>query len=166
MKRKIWLTVTLTVFLGSCSVSSLDRDPAAMKESVEKVCSIARTQLENDSKFSQIEIKQCEIQTNDDGDAGFVLAFNDYLEWGLLESQTLEDIVYTIPLGLLAISFAKSGVDPLVFDRLLIVANDADQTVYDIKPNDLRDVLVIEDEAEGRQALIDLRSKMEITSLG
>jgi len=165
VKKNIWLSVALTLFLVSCSVSSVDTDPAVVKESVEKVCLTARTELESDSKFSQIVIKQCEMQTNNDGETGFILGLNNYLEWGLLESQTVEDIIYTIPLGLLAMSFAKSGVDPLLFDRLLFVSNDADQTVYDIKPGDLREVLVIEDEAEGKQALIDLRGKMEITSL-
>ena len=164
--KKIFLSVLVATFLmTACATSSATSDLAVGQELAAKICVDARAQLQTEAEFSQIVIKQCEAQTNDDGEVGFVLALNDYLEWGLVETKSLDDILYTIPLGLLAIAFAKSRVEPGVFDRLLIYLNEPNQTVYDIKPKDLREILVIEDEAEAKQALKDLRTKMEITSI-
>ena len=164
--KKIFLPVAVATFLmTSCATSNAESNLAEAQESAAKVCLDARAQLQTESDLSQIVIKQCEAQTNDEGEVGFVLALNDYLEWGLLETKSVEDIVFTIPLGLLAIAFAKSGVEPGVFDRILFFSNDTSQTVYDINPKDLREVLAVEGEAEAKQALKDLRSKMEITSI-
>ncbi len=164
--KKLFLPVVVATFLmTSCAASNAESDLAGAQESAAKVCLDARAQLQTESDLSQIVIKQCEAQTNDAGEVGFVLALNDYLEWGLLETKSLEDMIFTIPLGLLAIAFAKSGVEPGVFDRILFFSNDTSQTVYDIDPKDLREVLTVEGEAEAKQALKNLRSKMEITSV-
>jgi hypothetical protein len=163
LKKIIGPVLVITLMMASCTTSSVGSSPATAKESAELVCENANTQLRTASDMSLVVIKQCEVQTTDAGEVGFVLAFNDYMEWGLLETKSVEDIIYTIPLGLLAYAFAKSGVDPEVFDRLLVVLNGSDQSVYAIDPKDLRDILLIEDEAEARQALKDLRDKMVIT---
>ena len=151
--------------MTACATSSATSDLAVAQELGVKVCSSAESQLRTASDLTQVLIKQCEVQTNDSEDVAFILALNDYLEWGVLETKSVEDIIFTIPLGLVAYAFAKSGVEPEVFNRVLVVLNDSSQTVYDIKPKDLREILVIEDEAEAKQALKDLRTKMEITSI-
>ena len=165
MKKRFLPVVVAAFLMTSCATSNAESDLARAQEAAAKVCLDARAQLQTESDLSRIVIKQCEAQTNDEGEVGFVLALNDYLEWGLVGTKSLEDMIFTIPLGLLAISFAKSGVEPGVFDRLLFFSNDTSQTVYDINPKDLREVLTVKGEADAKQALKDLRSKMEITSI-
>ncbi len=165
MKKMILPVVVATLLMTSCSTSNAESDIGTAKELAAKVCSNAESQLRTASDLSQVQIKQCEVQTNDSGEIAFILALNDYLEWGVLETKSVEDIIYTVPLGLVAYAFAKSGVEPEVFNDVLVVLNDSSQTVYDIKPKDLRDVLAVKDEAGAKQALKDLRSKMEITSI-
>lgn len=164
--KKMLLIGLVTVFLISgCTADSAAVDPLVAELYAKRVCSSAESQLRTASDLDQVVIKQCEAQTDESGAIGLVLGLNDYLEWGVIETRSVEDIVFTIPLALVTYAFAKSGIEPEVFDRVLVALNDPDQTVYDIKPEDLREILVIQDEAEAKQALKDLRTKIGITSL-
>ena len=164
--RKIFLPGLVAAFLiAGCTTNIAEVDFSAAENLAAKVCSSAESELRTANDLTQVLIKQCEVQKNDSGDIAFILALNDYLEWGVLETKSVEDIIYTIPLGLVTYAFAKSGVEPESFNRVLVVLNDSSKTVYDIKPKDLRAILVIENEAEAKQALKDLRTKMEVTSI-
>ena len=165
MKKMFLPCLAATFLITGCTSSNAASDRFTAEELAVRVCSSAESQLRTASELTQVVIKQCEVQSDESGDVAFILALNDYLEWGVLDTKSVEDLIFTIPLGLVSYAFAKSGVEPEVFSHVLVVLNDLNQTVYDIKPKDLRDILVIEDEAEARQALKDLRTKMEITSL-
>jgi hypothetical protein len=90
----------------------------------------------------------------------------DYTEWvdGLLVDWPIEEALFDIPLGLIVYSFAKSGVTPLTFDSVIVAFRDANQTVYEISPQDLTDVLKAQTEEEARALLTRLQDKIQITT--
>jgi len=130
------------------------------------VCSEAQFQLGSIAGGEDIELLTCEAQTNSAGEVAMVLVLNDIVEWeSLFMSQPVEELMFTVPLGLLAYAFAGSDSDPLTFDVILMAFRDPYQTVYEISPPDLRDVLGAQTENDASNALLELRKKIQISSL-
>jgi hypothetical protein len=132
--------------------------------SAEKVCDEARQQLTTLVGGSEILLLNCEATTAVSSTA-LVFELNSYVEWTiLLQSQPMEDVIFTVPLSLVAYSFGGSGVAPSTFDSIIVVFGDANQTVYEIIPQDLTDVLKAQTMEEARALLVILRDKILITA--
>jgi hypothetical protein len=130
-----------------------------------KVCDEATRQLTTIPGGSGIQIRQCSAQS-DSGYVGWVLALNDYVEWSeLTATRSMEEVIFRIPLGLVAYAFAGSDVEPETFDQILIVFNDIDQTVYDFPAAEITDVLTAQTQDEATAKLISLQSRMRITTI-
>jgi cyclophilin family peptidyl-prolyl cis-trans isomerase len=133
--------------------------------SAEKVCDEARRQLTTLDGGSEILLLNCEAMPATLSTA-MVFELNSYVEWSsLLQSQPMEDLIFTIPLSLVAYSFGGSGVVPSTFDSVIIVFHDDNQTVYEISPSDLIDVLDAQTAEDAQGAIFNLRDKIKITTL-
>lgn len=131
------------------------------------VCNEADLQIQSVTGGNEIVIEQCEAQDDSDGGQIFVLRLNDYTEWTtLISTSELKTVIFSIPLGLLAYSFAGADVSPTEFSAVLLVFSDINQTVYEINPKDLDQVLRAQTEDEAKAALEELSTKIKITSLG
>lgn len=150
------------------SPSNDDSGPSsAQVESASRICAEARRQLTTMAGGNEILLSTCEAQSDGAGNVGLVFVLNDYIEWtSLLATQSTEDLVFTVPLGLVAYAFGGSAEEPNTFDSILIMFKDAKQTVYDMTPADLDEVLKAQTREEADAALRTLRDRIRITSLG
>lgn len=131
------------------------------------VCNEADLQIQSVTGGNEIVVEQCEAQDDSNGGQIFVLRLNDYTEWTtLISTSELKTVIFSIPLGLLAYSFAGADVSPTEFSAVLLVFSDINQTVYEINPKDLDQVLRAQTEDEAKAALEELSTKIKITSLG
>ena len=131
------------------------------------VCNEADLQIQSVTGGNEIVIEQCEAQDDNNGGQVFVLRLNDYTEWTtLISTSEFKTVMFSIPLGLLAYSFAGADVLPTEFSAVLLVFSDLNQTVYEINPKDLAQVLRAQTEDEANAALTELSTKIKITSLG
>lgn len=131
------------------------------------VCNEADLQIQSVTGGNEIVIEQCEAQDDNNGGQVFVLRLNDYTEWTtLISTSEFKTVMFSIPLGLLAYSFAGADVLPTEFSAVLLVFSDLNQTVYEINPKDLAQVLRAKTEGEANAALTELSTKIKITSLG
>lgn len=136
-------------------------------DSATAVCNEADLQIQSVTGGNEIVIEQCEAQDDSNGGQVFVLRLNDYTEWTtLISTSEFKTVMFSIPLGLLAYSFAGADVLPTEFSAVLLVFSDLNQTVYEINPKDLAQVLRAQTEDEANAALTELSTKIKITSLG
>ncbi len=139
---------------------------AVQSESAKQICNEALTHLRSLSGGQEIQIQLCEAQSDGNGQVAMVFQLNDYLEWStLLGFNSSEDIIFTLPLGLVAYAFGGSGVNPSVFDLIILTFDDDAQTVYAIQPIDLEVVLNAQTKDQAEAALLKLRDQMNITTL-
>lgn len=153
--------------LVSCTGSSTqgDRAQGIKTAQIEAICREARGQILTIRGGEDIALLQCELQSDGDGGSVMVFSFNDNLEWySLLTTMPTEDLVFTIPLGLVAYAFGRAGVSPANFSQVVISFDDGPGTVYTVEPDDLLDALAADDEEEFRSALLTLRDTMTITT--
>jgi hypothetical protein len=130
------------------------------------VCKESEAQLATLDGGNEIFIRQCESQSNSAGEAAFIIRLNDPREWSqILSAQSTEEVVFIIPLGLVAYGFGGSSQDPDIFNQILVVFDDANQTVYDFTSSDLAEVLRGKTQEEAEKALKELSQKMQITTL-
>ena len=143
-----------------------DGPSTAQIVAAEKVCEETRVQLATIEDGDQIQLRTCEAQFDGASEIAMVFVVNDDLEWtSLIASHHLDDVLYTIPLGLIAYGFGRSGVDPAMFDRILFMFDDAEQTAYDMVPSELDEVLSASTSQELKDAIRALRDTMRITAL-
>jgi hypothetical protein len=76
----------------------------------------------------------------------------------------MEDVLFTIPLGLVTYAFGVSGQDPLLFPAILIAFDDANRTVYEFRGSDLKETLTAQTREDADNALLILRDKISITT--
>jgi hypothetical protein len=153
---------------GSQPSASTDQGPSASQgAAASAVCDEAARQLSTLSGGAEVLLLQCGAQSNGEGEVALVLGLNDWMEWTtLMSEQALEDVVFTVPLSLVAYAFGGSGEDPETFDRILIAFSDESQSVYDLDPRDLGTALAAQTLEEARAAILALRDTVRITSLG
>ena len=148
--------------------ASTDQGPSASQDAAASaVCNEAARQLTTLSGGTEVLLLQCGAQLNGEGEVALVLGLNDWMEWTtLMAEQAIEDVVFTLPLSLVAYAFGGSGEDPETFDRILIAFRDDSQSVYDLDPRDLETALSAQTLEEAQAAILALRDKVKITSLG
>ena len=159
MRSRIGLFIgVILVVLSGCSTEAPDK-------SAENVCAAAGDQMTTMGIAEGQILLNCEAMA-DGGSVALVFELRDYVEWvdGLRVDWPIEEALFDIPLGLIVYSFAKSGVTPLTFDSVIVAFRDANQTVYEISPQDLTDVLKAQTEEEARDLLTSLRDKIQITT--
>ena len=109
--------------LVSCTGSSTqgDRAQGIKTAQIEAICREARGQILTIRGGEDIALLQCERQSDGDGGYVMVFSFNDNLEWySLMTTMPTEDLVFTIPLGLVAYAFGRAGVSPANFSQVVI----------------------------------------------
>jgi hypothetical protein len=137
------------------------------KSVAQTVCEETKAQLTTLEGGNEIFIRQCESQSNSAGEIAFIIRLNDPSEWRqILSAQSTEEVVFIIPLGLVAYGFGGSSQDPDIFNQILVVFDDVNQTVYNFTSGDLAEVLRAETQEEAEKALKELSQKMQITTLG
>lgn len=170
------IVLCLVLFQGACtdaawvenqgSTDTARRPSADHIESARRVCAEAERQLADIEGGNDIDIIRCEAQSDGESNIGLVFVLNDYVEWAtLIATRPTDEVVFTVPLGLVVYSFGRSGEPPSTFDGILIVFDDADRTVYYMRPSDIDDVLGARTTVEAEVALRRLRDTMQITSL-
>jgi hypothetical protein len=145
-----------------------DPGPSAVQlAAAQATCDEAVRQLSTLSGGTEVLLLQCEALSNGADDVALVFGLNDWMEWTtLISTQSLEDVIFTLPLSLVAYAFGGSNEAPETFDRIIVVFRDDSQTVYDIDPRDLRTALSAQTLEEAQTAILALREKLTITSLG
>ena len=179
--KKVLTGLAAVSILSSCAsgatTADSDRNAADIDEvanvvdevhrlAAQKICDEAESKVSEMKGAEEIQIRQCEAQPGEQGQFVWILQLNDTLEWTQLwGTLSTEDIVFTLPLSLVASSFASSNEEPALFDKILIVFDDVQQTVYEFTSSDLNELLKAEDEEAAKEALLSLRNKMLISAL-
>ena len=146
-------------------MSSKSGDSA--ENAAQAVCKETEAQLTTLDGGNEVFIRQCESQSNSAGEVAFIIRLNDPSEWRqILSAASTEEVAFIIPLGLVAYGFGGSSQDPDIFNQILVVFDDANQTVYNFTSGDLAEVLRAETQEEAEKALKELSQKMQITTLG
>jgi hypothetical protein len=97
------------------------------------VCKESEAQLATLDGGNEIFIRQCESQSNSAGEAAFIIRPNDPREWSqILSAQSTEEVVFIIPLGLVAYGFGGSFEEILTND----FNSGRNHLVVDILPSD------------------------------
>jgi hypothetical protein len=132
----------------------------------DRVCGETQSQLATLEGGEQIVVQQCEVQSSGAEGQVFVLRLNDYVNWQQISvTRSPEQVMFLVPLSLVAYSFAGADVDPAEFDQIFVVFDDADETVYEFTGNELAEVLTAQDYDEAEAALANLAQTMRITQL-
>jgi hypothetical protein len=133
---------------------------------VDRVCTETQSQLMTLDGGEEIVVEQCEAQPNGAGGHVFVLRLNDYINWQQISAtRTTEQVMFLVPLSLVAYSFAGADVDPIDFGQIFIVFDDTDETVYEFTGDELAQVLTAQDYEDAEAALANLAKTMRITQL-
>jgi hypothetical protein len=159
MKSRISLFIgVILVVLSGCSAEVPDT-------SAEKVCAEAEDQMKTTGTANGKMLLNCEAMAVGESNA-LVFELADYVEWvdRILVDWSKKQALFDIPLGLIVYSFAKSDVTPSSFDSVIVAFRDQSQTVYEINPKDLTDILEAQTEEVWRALLASLPDKVQFTT--
>lgn len=145
--------------------SKIETIPESVTRSASQVCRETRTQLERLGGGDEVLVRSCGA-THAGGDRfGWQIGLNDHGEWRrLIATNTTEEVLFTIPLALVAYGFAGSSQDPMTFDRIRIVFDNDKVTTYEFASEQLAEVLKGQTPAEIEAGLRQLQFQMTITS--
>jgi hypothetical protein len=130
-----------------------------------KICEEASRQLDRLQGSDEVLIRDCETRETGNNSVEWRIHLNDFSEWSrLIATQSTEDIIFTVPLALVAYSFVASEVNESLFDDVVIAFNDTRQTEYSFTTKDLASVLSVTEPREVAAELRALQFKMRIST--
>jgi hypothetical protein len=90
---------------------------------------------------------------------------NDFSEWSqLIATRSTEEILFTVPLALVAYSFLASGVNELLFDEVVVSFANPQVTEYEFTTKDLSSVLSATGPDDLTSRIRALQFKMRIST--
>ena len=130
-----------------------------------KICREASRQLDRLQGSDEVLIRDCETRESENKSVEWRIHLNDFSEWSqLIATQSTEDIIFTVPLALVAYSFVASEVNETLFDDVVIAFDDTRQTEYSFPTKDLSPVLSVTEPKDVAAQLRALQFKMRITT--
>lgn len=131
----------------------------------EKICNEASVQLDRLNRSSEVHIHSCKTVISDGDSIQWRIDLNDFSEWSqLIATRSTEEILFTVPLALVAYSFLASGVNELLFDEVVISFANPQVTEYEFTTKDLRSVLSATESDDLTSRLRALQFKMRIST--
>lgn len=131
----------------------------------EKICNEASVQLDRLNGSSEVHIQSCKTVISDGNNIQWRIYLNDFSEWSqLIATRSTEEILFTVPLALVAYSFLASGVNELLFDEVVISFANPQVTEYEFTTKDLSSVLSATEPDDLTSRLRALQFKMRIST--
>lgn len=146
-----------------------EKQENSLVDGIQTLCDAIKAEASKMPTQVEIQVKQCEVQQGDNGEV-FVVGLNDWLEWidfsddtNMPDSEDLNNYIFDFPLQLILNGFRLANTSPEEFEAIFIAFRDVEQTVYELRSEDVDAAL--SDKRELGTVLLELREKIKISSL-